>query len=185
MDPRKKQPYHKSTLSDHPEYAQAIGLITVEMVNMETYLGDLLGSLLHISRQMGRIVYLTPKSAFTRLEILENVSTATLAKDTQARKDVDRLLGRAKSVMGKRHCLIHESWGVNEINTNEVMRASLPHSKSKPATPVKLEDLKSLIIDIRNVMHDAVEITDDSYSVWPPYTSKPTNRGRLVADHAK
>jgi hypothetical protein len=68
-----KDPY--SPLIDYPDHVMAIGMISIELGNLETMLGELLGSLLHISPHNGRLIYLSPQSGFGRLAILENLHT--------------------------------------------------------------------------------------------------------------
>jgi hypothetical protein len=168
MEPRKTR--HESTLEKHPDHVKAIGMITVEMANMEMYLGDLLGAVLHIGNYMARIVYLTPRSAFARLEILENVIDATLVPKTDARIHLEGICARAKAVMGKRHDLIHQAWGVSEANPQNIMRMRLPQFEGDTLQSAPLPELTQMITDIRNVIDDIKDAAEDGYRNWPPYT---------------
>jgi hypothetical protein len=98
---------HTSTLEGSPEHVQAIGMIAIEISNLEISLGDLLGALLHVNPSIGRIVYLTPQAVAARLKIIENVSDASFPKGNEGRKSIDRILRRAKHVTGRRNELIH------------------------------------------------------------------------------
>jgi hypothetical protein len=71
-------PSRRSILANRPDYVEAIGMISIELANLEMHLGGLLGALLHISPRIGRIIYLSPRAAIGRLTVLENVLDVTL-----------------------------------------------------------------------------------------------------------
>src|SRR5258708_30723570 len=103
----------KSSLEQYPEHIIAIGMITIEIGNLEVELGGLLGALLHIQQEIGEIVYLTPRAAIARVAVIENVVNATLTEGTDVYKAIAHIVERAKTVIGKRHGLVHELWGVH------------------------------------------------------------------------
>jgi hypothetical protein len=49
-------PHTKSALEQHPEHVQAIGMVSIEVANLEINLGELLAALLHIDAYFGRLV---------------------------------------------------------------------------------------------------------------------------------
>src|SRR6266852_2707826 len=101
-----------SALITRPDHVHAIGMVTIELANLEIALGGLLGALLHVSPDVGRLVYLTPLTGFGRIAVIENLVAATLREGSKGRRLIDGLLERSKAIMGKRHNLIHGAWGV-------------------------------------------------------------------------
>src|SRR5436190_6254113 len=93
----------ESNMEIHPKHVRAIGMISIEMANLELMLGELLASILHIGPSYGRTIYLTPKSTIGRLQILENVLNSSLKPDSNAYKATEKIIGKAREVMGKRN----------------------------------------------------------------------------------
>lgn len=166
-----------SPLEGYPEHVRAIGMISIEIANLETSLGELLGSLLHISVENGRLVYLSPQSAMGRLAILENLSSDgknLFKKGSTAAKNLDSLIGRSKALIGKRHDIIHHSWGTASRQSEEhVASRKLPFTSRKPLKLMALADLERLISDIRVLNGDVMDASASNYASWPPYTSQP------------
>ncbi len=48
-----------STLENHPDHVKAIGMITIEMSNLDMSLGEMLGGLLTVPPTVGRTIYQT------------------------------------------------------------------------------------------------------------------------------
>jgi hypothetical protein len=164
-------PPFQSALEDHPEHAKAIGMISVEIANLDVLLGSLLGALLHIDYRLGEIVYLTPKSAIGRISILENVVEASMANGSKARVHIEALLTKAKKYIGKRHDLIHGAWGVN-LKTRKVVSANLPLSDEvNRIKEVPLIELTDLLQSIRILATEIHAEANRIYADWPPYTS--------------
>jgi hypothetical protein len=53
-------------------------MISIELGHLEGMLGCLLGALLHIPPDMGRLIYLAPRAALGRIAIIEHVLDVTL-----------------------------------------------------------------------------------------------------------
>jgi hypothetical protein len=151
-------------------------MISVELANLEMYLGSLLGALLHIAPSTGRIIYLSPRAAIGRLAVLENVLEVTL-REGKRRTRIENLVGAAKAAIGKRNELIHGAWGITaDPPIGEVHWHGLPFKDT--TRPVKLEELTNLIESIRGASDEAATITDIIYTEWPPYASHPKRRRR-------
>jgi hypothetical protein len=97
----------KSVLENRPDYTSAIGMINIEIGGLEMTLGRLLGAVLNVQDAVGQVLYLTPKSAFARLEILENVVTVLIDEEGGGHARLLSIVKRAKTILGKRHELIH------------------------------------------------------------------------------
>lgn len=165
----------KSTLERHPEHVQAIGMISIEMANLEIMLGELLAALLHVAPAFGRIIYLTPHAALGRLAILENVTAAHLVEKTEGRTYIDKIIKRTRAVIGKRHKYIHDSWGVSLDDPTKIVKQSLPFDhKDTPAEPIHINELTGLVTDIRELTDDVRRTAAESFQAWPPYTWRDT-----------
>jgi hypothetical protein len=140
---------YRSILVNHPDYVSALGMITIEVANLEICLGRLLGAILNVEESIGQIIYLTPKSAFGRLEIIENLVSGIMEPGSEGVRHLESITGKAKSILGKRHKLIHALWG----SPNEgVSIYSLPIDDKTKAEPVSLTSLNEIIRDIRNLV---------------------------------
>jgi hypothetical protein len=166
----KGRPPYQSTIEHFPEFAQAIGMISIEVANLEILLGQLLGALLHIDRYFGETVYLTPQANLARLAILRNVVRDTFYERTTAREHLEDLLERAEKLIGKRHQLIHNAWGLAVDNQNIVSRRSVPFKEHEPAKPVAISELTDMLASIRQLCTDVKETADEAYRHWPSYT---------------
>jgi hypothetical protein len=167
-----------STIERRPEYATAIGMISIEIANLEIFLGELLGAILHIDRHYGTVVYLTPQANLARVQILENVMRDTLVEDTQSRKHIEDILEETRRVIGKRHELIHNAWGLAANNLKQVTRRSLPYKDHLPPKPVTVKELTTLLESIRLLSSVVRETTDAAFLSWPPYTWRETPPGQ-------
>jgi hypothetical protein len=159
-----------STMELHPEHLQAIGMISIEVGNLEMALGRLLGAMLHISPRVGELIYLTPQAAMARLSLLVNLSQDQLADDSIGRKMVDKLIERARTILIRRNDLIHNIWGTFGEEHSQVARQAVPTKDGAVPTPVAISDLAGLIDRIRNLGHDVRIQTSKILSEWPPYT---------------
>lgn len=158
----------KSTLESFPAYVQAIGMISVEMGNLELCLGELLAALLMIQTFLGQAVYLTPRAAIGRIEVLDNVIRITMNDGSAGRKVLESLTRRAKTVIGKRHSHIHYAWGTSKDNPDEVSHVSLPVVNDPSGKVVSIDELNRLVKDIRQLAHDLQKPIHDLREMWPP-----------------
>jgi len=160
-------------------------MMTVELANLEINLGSLLGALLHVSPDAGRLVYLSPRTGFGRIAMIEGILSATLVKGSEGFNHIRKLLDRAKKLMGKRHTFIHGAWGLpKEDNQGEVRWHDLPFQEDSPSRPVPLSELRDMVEDIRELAEDVRLTTADYYQQWPPYSSKPRRRSPQIREKA-
>jgi hypothetical protein len=157
----------KSTLEDHPEYVRAIGMISIENANLEHSLASLFSEMLFISVGVGHAIYLTPKSATARIQIFENAAKVALAprggdehrkKLKLALRRISGITERARKLIGKRHGIIHDAWGVDKL-TGDVQRHVLGFPSRKSPTPVAalertITDFRKLISDVRSLRNE-------------------------------
>jgi hypothetical protein len=161
--PKEPLGYWHSTLTKHPDFVNAIGMVSVENANLEAALADLFAAVLHIREEVGRAVYFAPRAAFLRIEILEAAARSRLRPKRKgdrfyenepgkaaALKQVTNIIASAKSVVGRRHEVIHDAWGVDD-ETGQVTRGA------HPATPDQMRretigTLNALLHDLRSVI---------------------------------
>ena len=140
----------QSTMESHPDYVFAIGMITIELGNLEMELADLLGAILNCHKDVAHAIYFTPRAVIPRVDVLVNVSESTLNQDLPVCKRLRSVAGRAKAVMGKRNTLLHAVWGTRE-KEGGVHRCELP-MKEGALVPVRIKELYQTVDDIRELI---------------------------------
>jgi hypothetical protein len=160
----------QSRLEDHPEFVRAIGMISIENSNLEDSLALLFSRVIRIGSNIGRAIYLTPKSALARIEILENASKEFFRPKKRPEPEEERvartetlsavlsLCRRARTVIGKRHSIMHDSWGF-DLETNTVVRFATAAVSN--ATPVDIKTLEVLISECRQLMAEVTNLASD------------------------
>jgi len=125
-----------SALEDYPEYVQAIGMISIELADLEVSLADLLAMILDVDTAVAQAIYFTPKAVIPRVEVLMNVNRALHPDEgldkvemKTIRKRLKSVCDRAVAIMGKRNGLLHASWGVMGDEEPKVHYSSLPLKK--------------------------------------------------------
>jgi hypothetical protein len=171
-----------SALVSRPDHVHALGMISIELGHLEGMLGCLLGALLHISPDIGRLIYLAPRAALGRIAIIERILDVTLKDGSETRAAIEKNLQKAKAILGKRHDFIHGRWGLSDLSEQaEVFWHSVPFEPEKPARPVPLSELTGLIDSIRSTAKDVTAITEELYEEWPPYSSRAKRPKRQPA----
>ena len=154
-----------SVMAGHPDYVLQIGMITIELGNLESSLADLLGAILDVEGDVAHSIYFTAKAVIPRVELLTNVNVALhpdeeLDEDEmqEIRKRLKNISGRATAVMGKRNQLLHASWGTTA--GGEVYYASLP-LKEDAFRRATVKELRRIVQD----MHKLVDVLRN-WSEW-------------------
>ena len=123
----------------------------MEIANLELFLGQMLGGVLMMGGNSGQIIYLSSRSAFGRIAILENAVELALVPGPH-RKVIEKLVSRAKAILQKRHDLIHGMW-LQRKATGEVLTAKLPYVAGTEV-PISEQYLTDMIRDIRNLIDE-------------------------------
>lgn len=156
-----------SALESHPEHVKAIGMISIENVNMDLALSWLLGAMLGLSGEVSQAIYMTAKQNQTRLDIFRNIMRAHLqpayVKDVpdeiaETLAICEDFYRRATALSNKRHSIMHDLWGSNEHDA--VIRAKLPIKdfvNSAILTP--LDELKALIKSTRDLITEIQKLS--------------------------
>jgi hypothetical protein len=110
-------------------------------------LGTLLAAIIDAPEDFGHIIYLTPKAAIARLEVLENLSEYLLVKNSELGKQLQSITKRAKSIIGKRHRVVHGCWGISE---GTVSVYSVPAKEDEKPEPYTVEQLQRVVTDSPN-----------------------------------
>ena len=161
---------YQTALERHPDMLQLIGTMSVEATNLDIVLARLLSAVLHIDTNYGSIVYLTPKSAYARLEILENTISEATEKNSEINKELSSLVKRARGVIGKRHETMHVSWGVSKENPENICFEKLPFKRDGQSETKQKKELERVIFDTRDLITDVILTADNMFRDWPPYT---------------
>jgi hypothetical protein len=140
-----------SPLVKFPEHVHAIGMLTIEMGNLEVMFVQLLGTILRVPESMAAAILVTPRSTRSRLDIVVNVSAEVLSEKNL--ESVKGLVKRAIAILGKRNDIVHDFWAVSTDRT-EVMQIPAPYGKPKP---IRLGDLNLDIERLRRLADDVLE----------------------------
>jgi len=143
----------RSPLARFADHVHAIGMVTVEMGNLELMFVHLLGTMLHIPEATAAAILVTPRATRSRLEVITNVAAEVLSKEQS--RSVDRLAKKAIAILGKRNEIVHDFWGVSKDRT-EVMRSPHPYGEPKP---VKLTDLNQDIDRLRRLADEVLDFS--------------------------
>ena len=147
---------YASKLENHPKLVHAIGMLTVEVAVLETALANLLGAIIDLDANTADALYLTPKAAIARIEILENAANARLMTHNTHLAEVLGLCKRAKAVLGKRHNIIHSRFVVHP-ETSDVYVIEL-RGKTTNHKQIKVADLEKIILETRTLIVEAIQI---------------------------
>jgi hypothetical protein len=144
----------KSTLDAHPEHLQAIGLISVEISNLEMRLADVFAEVSSAKPTVAQAIYFAPRAAMLRVDMLIAATKAAMAlKEEEFRQDdllQTMILGaRAKRLIERRNDIMHGSWSV-VLETKEVyLERAQGSQRREGGKPVRIQDLRRLVRDIR------------------------------------
>lgn len=94
-----------TALIKRPRHLEAIGTLTVEITHMERAISELFGVIMGIHFFLGEAIYFTVNSGIARMDIVRNIAPMVLFKFPEDLKKVNKLLEKAKAVMGKRHAV--------------------------------------------------------------------------------
>jgi hypothetical protein len=140
----------KSVLEEHaPEHLKAIGLIGIEVTNLEHSLATLFAAVIDAPEQFGQIVYLTPKTSMARLETLENVVEYLMVKDSQGERELKAIVKCAKAILAKRNRVIHGLWGITD---GLVSLYQAPIQDGDKPEPFTAEQLIRIVDDTRDLV---------------------------------
>lgn len=161
---------YQTALERHPEMLKLIGTVSVEATNLDVALGRLFSAVLHIDAHYGSVVYLTPKAAFARLDMLRNAVKESIAKSGTHRAKIDNIIKRAETIIGKRHEAMHVAWSVSAVNVDEIGYFNLPFSRDVGPKDKKIEEMERVVSDTRQLITEVIEFAEVMYAEWPPYT---------------
>lgn len=159
----------RSVMEQHPEFVHLIGMITIELANVESSLADLLAAVLEVAADVGHAIYFTPKAVIPRVEVLMNVQKALHPDDhldpdemRDIRRKLKNVCERAVAVMGKRNSLLHAMWGTD--GQKGVRYSSLPLQKYGFRS-TEIVDLETIVSDMRRLIGDIkyLQLLVDAY----------------------
>jgi hypothetical protein len=136
MGGKSREPPSPSThpLEDHPEYVQAIGMVSLETIALELRLATLLARALSIPVRVGQAIYLTPKAEATRIDVLRNATHAAFhvspskresslgRQKARALKDINAIAVKADKLIRERHRVIHDEWNYSDTEKKVTRR---------------------------------------------------------------
>lgn len=153
-------------------------MISIEIANLDIFLGELFAAVLRLPVEVGQPVYLSSQSAFGRLDMLRSAIDAAFIRDKPAWGRGDNLLARAKKLVGKRHAMMHEAWGTSG---GYVTRRPLKGIIPQLPTQISADELAGMIRDLRDLIGDVRIYASELQTVQPP-PSPAKSPGQSVLD---
>jgi len=142
-------------------------MIAIETGNLEIALATLFARMLSVPMRTGRAVYLTPKAAHARLDILRNAAKAAFDRKVKSKElndhykealaKVTDIISRAGKANDKRNRIVHDSWGYND-DDNEVSRLMIDGNPDGQSVSVPLSELENDLKSLRIVIQDAASL---------------------------
>jgi hypothetical protein len=141
-------PPFQSSMERFPDHVKAIGMISIEVGNMDIFLGYLFAAILQIDGSVGKEIFITPNSATARLTLLETAIKEVLVDESEGKRLLLSIHKRAWNIVEKRQKMMHDSWGVNV----EGMAVRQPIRGRGKMTLVPLAQLETMNSDIRTLV---------------------------------
>jgi hypothetical protein len=174
-------------LSRYPDHVQAIGLIALETVDLELELTVLFSRMLMLLPRVGEAIYMTPKNAQARLDIMRNAAKETFRPSKRASvgslkekqkaaalKKVLGIIGRAQECMQKRHRALHDDWYIS-ADTKEIKRIQVDGLSDRVGKPIPLPTLKAEIKSLRTLIDDVTKLAKEFKEKPPQLVSMRRN----------
>lgn len=166
-----------SVMEAHPEHVKAIGMISIENANLEDAMSILFARVIFVNERIAYAIYMTPKSAAARIDLLENGARAALAakkmgaprepQKEQAWRKIANIVKRARTVTGKRHAIIHDGWGVQDGDVTRYVTGS----RELKSEPMPLTRLRDLVSQFRILVTDVLELAAEFKNSPPKLAS--------------
>ena len=166
---------YQSSLEGHPDVVQAIGMVNIEIGNLDVVLANLLAVLLNKPPAIGQVIYHAPKGEMARIAIIEAV-VAYMFIDMKKgsphegllplKQKLQEWIARSKALVGKRHEMIHSNWGLDSV-TLAVTRSKQPLVEAEKKG-VKIEELRRIINDTRQLITEIYDSHDDVHRAMYP-----------------
>ena len=84
-----------------PEFAATVGMISIEMSELESSLAEVLSAVLVVPADVGQAIYFTPGTVIPRLFVLENVYKALHPDETLDKEEVKKIRKKLGSIHGR------------------------------------------------------------------------------------
>lgn len=142
-----------STYQKYPEHLKAIGLITMNMGQIDIRLAEVTAALLRVSNNLGFATYFSARSATGRIEMVTNIAATSLSQYPDLASDAKGVLKRVLTLFGKRHQLIHSVWlhkGDDLVSFNPI---------TGEAKPVELSRIQRIADDSAVLLLDLITLT--------------------------
>jgi hypothetical protein len=181
----------KHQLSGHCDHVNAIGMISLETVDLELELATLFSQMLLIPLCVGEAILMTPKSEQARIDILRHAAEAAFAprpgkrSDSARRSDLERqkvealnkvkaLLKRSQEVINYRHRTMHDDWEITK-KRKEIRRIQVDGGLSRVPMPVPIAQLNTQIEKLRQLIDDVTDLAAE-FKKYPPLAASKRRR---------
>jgi hypothetical protein len=175
------------SLSGRPDYVQLIGMVALEVVDLEIRLANLFGRIIGVSQREAQAIYFSPKAEQARMDIIRNSANAAFAvspsqagilarQKREALEKVEAILSRSEKLIRQRHRVVHDEWNISD-KEKIVTRRLVGGELKRPRIPVAKDELSNLIEKLR-------ELIDEVYDLSQEFKAKPPTMVSM-ATHAR
>lgn len=159
-----------TTLLRQPEYLQAIGTISVEIVNLEMMMSYLLASILKIPQDAAEEIYFSPQAIGPRIVILKGASSIALRNYRLYVKKLEYICQKARSYSNKRNEIVHNAWGISSDMEGVISRKP-PFNNKNLERSIPISEIEQTIHNVRNLIRQVYELAfllehEATYAPW-------------------
>ena len=164
-------------LASRPDYVELIGMVALEVVDLEIRLANLFGHVVGVSQRIAQAIYFSPKAEQARMDVIRNATNAAFATSPLERGSVARqkrealakvedILERSEKLIRKRHRVIHDEWNISD-KEKIVTRRLVGGELKRPRVPVDKKELSEMIEQLRELI-DSVYALSQEFKAHPP-----------------
>jgi hypothetical protein len=173
--PKSEPPFISFLEEVAPEYLPVIGVLSVELVNLEQAFAHFLACILRVPLDVGEAMFFAPLVTGVRLSIVQKAADKCLARYPLHSKKAKASLKKARTQFNKRNEFLHQPWGL--LSDGKVATSPLPISKAA-LRHVPLAEIEEAVYRVRCLMADMRDLiyaiaTDPTYSPWPDTPPEP------------
>jgi hypothetical protein len=160
-------------LSRFPDHVKAIGMMSLETVDLELELAVLFSRMLFINPRVGEAIYMTPRGDQARLDMMrhaaeelfairknENPHGRSAKRKRGTLSKIKSILARAKRCIDKRHRSMHDDWYISS-ETKEIKRIEVDGKSGRVGVPMPLAQLTDDIRALRALIDDVTALAKE------------------------
>ncbi len=152
----KRPAFYHSSLEAHPDLVKALGMLSIEISNLESYLCAMLQHMLECDYELAMGIFFAPKQSIARLDVISNVAAIQLRHHPSHLAGARTVLKRARARFERRHELVHAWWTV-EWGTDDVYHEQRPNG---PANKITSAEVNHAVTKTRDTIQNINRFCD-------------------------